>query len=374
MHTQSDVAIIGGGLAGLVSAYELARKGYRVVLFERKNYPRHKVCGEYISNEVKPYLERIGLYPHALKPVAINRFQLSAVNGQVAQTRLPLGGFGISRFALDNFLYKKVLEAGVQVHVKTKITDLSFTNDVFTLTTATKKTHRAKVVLGAHGKRSNVDYALQRKFTQRKTSYVGIKQHYHAGFPADLVALHNFEGGYCGLSQVEEEKVNLCYLTTTRVFQKYASIEAFQQEHLCKNPFLKSFLKKARPAFPKPLVISQINFSAKPQIENHALMLGDAAGLIHPLCGNGMAMAIHGAKIASALSHSFLQKALSRPQMEKEYQKQWQAAFASRLQFGRFAQNLLGRNSLSKVGVALAKLSPPLLRNTVALSHGQPIN
>ena len=75
-----DVIVIGGGLAGLVSSYALAQSGFSVALFEKNSYPKHKVCGEYISNEVKPYLQSLGLFPNALQPAQIDQFLISAVN------------------------------------------------------------------------------------------------------------------------------------------------------------------------------------------------------------------------------------------------------------------------------------------------------
>ena len=52
-----DVAIIGGGLAGLSLAIQCASQNVSVVLFEKETYPYHKVCGEYISLESQPFLE-----------------------------------------------------------------------------------------------------------------------------------------------------------------------------------------------------------------------------------------------------------------------------------------------------------------------------
>lgn len=370
----ADSIVIGGGLAGLISAIELARAGYAVTLLEKKDYPRHKVCGEYISNEVKPYLQRLDLFPQQLNPKAIKHFQLTAVNGLMAECDLELGGFGISRYALDNFLFEKARAAGVHIKTNTTVTNITFTNKYFRVETQQEQDFTARLVIAAHGKRSLVDKALKRKFIKQKTSYVGIKHHFKADFPDDVVALHNFEGGYCGLSRVENDHVNLCYLTSTRVFKRYQSIAQMEEEHLSKNPFLRDFLQAAEPVFKQPLVISQINFSPKPLIENHVLMCGDAAGLIHPLCGNGMAMAIQGAKICTELVKDFLAGTLKRPEMEKRYTMQWQQAFAQRLYFGRQAQNLFGRNALSSFSVRAAKTFPDMLRRVVSLSHGSVVN
>ena len=99
-----DVAILGGGLAGLTNAYLLAKAGYKVILFEKGSYPQHKVCGEYISNEVLPFLKKNDLYPKDLRPSQINKFQLTTQIGKSIDIPLETGAFGISRLVFDDYL------------------------------------------------------------------------------------------------------------------------------------------------------------------------------------------------------------------------------------------------------------------------------
>ena len=106
----SEIIIIGGGLGGLIAAHQLAKNGREVLLIEKKSYPFHRVCGEYISNEVRDFLVGENLFPEEIGPSDINKFQLSSIKGNVANMPLDLGGFGISRYALDYFLYKKAEE------------------------------------------------------------------------------------------------------------------------------------------------------------------------------------------------------------------------------------------------------------------------
>ena len=91
-----QVVIVGGGLAGLVSAIQLSKAGIETILLEKHAYPKHKVCGEYISNEVLPYLNHLGFDPFEYGAKKITRLSFSTYNGKSFDTTLPLGGFSIS--------------------------------------------------------------------------------------------------------------------------------------------------------------------------------------------------------------------------------------------------------------------------------------
>src|SRR5215217_8101748 len=101
VQQQYDVAIIGGGLAGLSCAIQLSALGYSVIVFEKEKYPFHKVCGEYISLESWDFLIRVGVPLQEMNLPVINSLLLSSPNGKSFRTKLPLGGFGISRYKLD---------------------------------------------------------------------------------------------------------------------------------------------------------------------------------------------------------------------------------------------------------------------------------
>ena len=94
---ESEIIIIGGGLAGLTAAIHLSKNGFDVTVIEKNNYPRHKVCGEYISNEVLPYFTGLGIDIQSLQPTIIDTLEFSDCNGRRITAKLPLGGFGVSR-------------------------------------------------------------------------------------------------------------------------------------------------------------------------------------------------------------------------------------------------------------------------------------
>ncbi len=367
----SDVLILGGGLAGLTAALHLLKQGYTVTVFEKNEFPKHKVCGEYISNEVIPYLKTLDLYIDLLHPTHINQLSFSLVSGKTITTTLPLGGFGVSRYTLDYYLYNEVIKRGGKVQHE-KVIDVFYDDDLFTITTQ-KSVYIGKTALGAYGKRSNLDVKLNREFIEEPSHWLGVKAHYQLDFPDDLVGLHHFKGGYCGVSKVENNLVNICYLGNYETFKEHKDLQEYQTKVVSQNPNLKAVFDKALMQFDKPFVISQISFDSKTTIENNMLMIGDTAGLIHPLCGNGMAIAIHSAKLASEALISFLEHQVSREQMEKNYTKNWNYNFKSRLRTGRVLGYFLQNKKLASVILQLLFVFPSMLPVLIRKTHGKPI-
>ena len=370
-----DIAITGGGLAGLALSIQSAKAGYKTVLFEKETYPYHKVCGEYISLESWNFMERLGLPLSTMQLPIIKRLNISAPNGKIFETNLPLGGFGISRFTLDYELSKIAKAAGVTVFENTKVNDVQFTEEAFYIQSAIENL-QSKIAAGSFGKRSNLDVKWNRSFVQQKpnklNNYIGVKYHIKINYPADLIALHNFENGYCGISKIEEDKYCLCYLTTAENLKKSNnSIQQMEEEVLYKNPYLKNIFTNADFLYQVPVTISQISFNKKKQIENHVLMIGDAGGMITPLCGNGMSMAMHASKLAFECMNQYLQKKITRSEMEQQYQQRWKHQFQARLHTGRLIQSFFGKPWLTNFFVQSFKTFPFLASPLIKQTHGK---
>lgn len=371
-----DAAIIGGGLAGLCLAVQLGRQGKKVILFEKKTYPFHRVCGEYISMESWPFLQSLGVPLQDMQLPQIRKLRVSAPNGNLLEAALPPGGFGISRYKLDAMLRDIAVQAGADIREHTNITDVQFSNDIFLCHTASQR-FESLTCCGSWGKRSNMDIRWKRPFTQhdgrRLNQYAGIKYHIETDAPADSIALHNFDNGYCGISQVEDGKYCFCYLTHIKNLKACdQSIEKMEALILAQNPHLEQVLRKSKKLFATPVSISQISFMPKQQVENHVLLTGDAAGMISPLCGNGMSMAMHASKLAAYEILRFLNKEQTREAMEKAYAKNWKAEFGRRLWFGRMIQYFFGKTSASNFFIGLMKRQPALTRWLIAQTHGRP--
>jgi flavin-dependent dehydrogenase len=282
-----------------------------------------------------------------------------------------LGGFGLSRYVFDYSLAQKAREQGVTI-IEETATDIQFENDLFRVKTRSGQSISAQIVVAAYGKRAGLDFALNRDFISREAPFLAVKTHLKGDFPENLVALHTFKGGYCGLSKVEDGSINACYITDFESFKKYRDIAEFQENVLYKNPNLKAVFENSEPLFPKPLTISQIFFEDKNPVENHILMCGDTAGLIHPLCGNGMSMAIRSAQILSTHIISFFNAGFpSREAMEKSYEKAWNAEFKFRLKAGRVIAAVFKKYGLSGFLFSILRTLPKTLTKIITLTHGK---
>lgn len=148
---RKETIIIGGGLSGLATAIDLALRGIEVQLFESKPYPHHKVCGEYVSNEILPYLKILGVDVFAHGAVPISTMEISGVGGKKVKTALPLGGFGLSRYTFDDILYQRARVLGVEVTFS-KIVEIHFDGRIFHLSDALGTTHYTEILIGPLGK------------------------------------------------------------------------------------------------------------------------------------------------------------------------------------------------------------------------------
>lgn len=367
-HKLCDCIIIGGGLAGLCLSIQLVQKGHSVVLIEKNKYPFHKVCGEYISMESYDFVQSLGVDLDKMNLPKINQLNVTAHKGYKISSPLAMGGFGVSRYSLDHELAQIAKKVGVFVIEGCNAINVKLQNGVYTVETI-KGSFNSKLVCGTYGK---IEPAfIKRAITKKKGDYIAVKYHIKIQFPNNLIELHNFKDGYCGISKVDNEAVCLCYLTTTKNLNANNNdIKELEKNILMKNPHLKKYFTEAEFLFEKPLAISQIGFSKKQTYKNDVLLIGDSAGAIAPLCGNGMSIAMRSSKIISVYIDMYLQNKLTKHELIEQYNKEWNGNFSLRIKSGYYLQMLFGKHLTTVLSLKILGAFPFLFRKLIALTHG----
>ncbi len=368
--TKYDCAIVGGGVAGLCLAIQLAELEHTVILFEKNTYPFHKVCGEYISNESRNFLERLGISLSTMNLPSIDKLGISSPKGYMLEAPLLSGGFGISRYKLDAMLSDLAKEKGVVIMENCKVHSVDGKEGLYTVTTASGL-FEAKVVCGSYGKRTPV--FIDKVPNTSIPNYIGVKYHIKTSLSSDRIELHNFKDGYCGISKIEDDRYCLCYLTTAdNLKENDNDIRKMESAILMLNPHLKRYFQDSEFLFDKPLVISQVTFNKKHTDSNGLFLLGDAAGAIAPLCGNGMSIGMRSSVIATNIISSYIDLKISKKDALLIYKKEWNKNFAIRIKAGFYLQQILGKNNLTDISLKVLSHSPKLVQKIIKLTHGQP--
>ena len=354
-----DVIIIGGGLAGLALSIDLKLKGHSILLIEKSDYPRNKVCGEYISMESYMYLHSLCPSLNKYELPKITQFKITSLGKNTFNTPLDLGGFGVSRFLLEDLLYQQAISIGVQVVINTKVeaSSIGKIDGLYQVQTKSE-IYLAKIVCNTSGRKSNIEAKSENRI-KSKNNYIGVKYHIKLDRNTELIEIHNFKGGYCGISSIENDMNCLCYIVNSEELKKVGnSIQRLEKEILSKNSQLKNIFSDAVFLFKEPYTISGINFNIKERIKDGTFLLGDAAGSIAPITGNGMSIALRSAFTLSNLMDAYFKNEIDLSRLNIEYDSFWTKNFSSRIKYSRHLQKLSESPFLTQLTIGLFNTLP----------------
>ena len=288
-----DLVVVGGGPGGTAAAITAAGCGARVLLLERGRFPRHKVCGEFISAEGVALLEQLGLMSVVRAAPKISAARLFAGTA-VAEAPVSPPAASISRYELDDALWRLAIESGADCRQSIEVRAVHGTGP-FTLETAAG-TMTTRAVVNASGRWSN----LRRRHSRppQRASWVGWKAHFcEADHPAPSVDLYFFAGGYCGVQPLGNGGVNVCAMARATVARSLAEV-------LSLHPTLSHRSRNWEPVF-DPITTAPLLFGHPQPVENGVLLVGDAAGFIDPFLGDGITLALRGGIIAALALKEF---------------------------------------------------------------------
>jgi flavin-dependent dehydrogenase len=302
-EVNTEVVIVGGGLAGSAAAIGLARAGRYVVLIERDAQAQHKVCGEFLSQEALKYLGSLGLGVAGVGAVAIRSVRL-ACQGGVSEAELPFRAMSVTRRRLDEELLRLADDAGATVLRGRRVQELAREGAGWRATVEGAEPVLADAAFLATGKH---DVRGRARPKGKQPDLVALKMYWRL-LPEQAAALEShvelmlYRGGYAGLQPVEDGAANLCCLVERAELQRLGGrwenlLAAMQQE--C--GLLRERLQGAQALLERPLAISGIPYGYVRAVSDGVWALGDQAAVIPSFTGDGMSIALHSGCLAAAM-------------------------------------------------------------------------
>ncbi|MCI0348653.1 MAG: NAD(P)/FAD-dependent oxidoreductase [Acidobacteriales bacterium] len=281
-----DVIVVGGGPAGCAAAITAKRgsESANVLLLEKGSYPRHKVCGEFVSPEAIGLLRLlIGSDSSAVfSAPTISRARLMVGNSTL-QVALKPPAISLPRYALDAALWSAAQVSGVNCANST-VTQVTHAGDEFQVGVGDEK-FRARAVINATGRWSNLSGS-----PPASEKWIGVKAHFAERLASSTVDLYFFRGGYCGVQPVGADSVNACAMVRADVAKDLDGVLSLHPELYSRS---RSWTPLTETFATAPLV-----FRPPRTTQDGMLLVGDAAGFIDPFLGDGISLALRSGSMA----------------------------------------------------------------------------
>ncbi len=299
-----DLIVVGAGPAGSACAIAAARAGARVLLLEKDTFPRHKVCGEFVSPESLRLLESLlGQKKFEARPEITSA--RAFLDHRVVSLPVSPAARSIPRSELDTALLQSARRSGV--HAEESVTVLEVGQQgVFEARTA-EKTFTARAVVNATGRWSQ----LTQYQTAGKARWIGLKAYVSEAVPPRSVDLYFFPGGYCGVQPVAKDIVNACAMVRGDVAHSL-------EEVFASHPALWRRSRNWELLFPA-ITTSPLYFRRPETQDQGVILAGDAAGFIDPFAGDGISLALHSGTLAAESLTSFLRAKCSLAESQQQY-------------------------------------------------------
>ncbi len=372
-----DIIVIGGGPAGSSAAMFLSKKGYSVALIEKKVFPREVLCGEFISKEVNQFLEENSLFNDFLKlnPNPITSFRYSGSTDKEISSEFNFHAYALKRSKLDLFLLTKAGDKGAIIFQPAEVNEISRINEGYSVQLKIENQNVnlfSKIVVAAYGKQNIFDKKLNRKCSMISSQLNGIKMHldrdYFNNFSQHEIQIFTGSGIYCGLNAVDENTVTLCYLYDR---EKIRTTNTKMLQHLAdENPKFKSLLKYDFSELFESVPVygtGDIYFGTRELTDSGIFFLGDAAGVIAPLAGDGIGMAVQSAQLLAGILSKYNLDILKSTE---DYNREWRNKFSGRLKTARSIQSLIMNKTIEKIGLNFVSLFPFLLPKLITHTRG----
>ena len=368
-----DAIVIGAGPGGCATAWHLRRLGWQVLLLERKFYPTDKLCGEFLSYDGVASIDRMGLLRH-LKQAGgecVPEVLVSGMGGVCWRADLPAPGLGVSRRVLDEIMARDCEVHGVEfvqgVQVRQVEGNLS---EGFVVKARNGDQYSARLVIAACGRQGGL---LREPLAKEPTSNcMALKVQAPCPANSHCIELHGFPGGYAGLCAIEGGRATLGLLLQADQYRASGgNLELFARSVMRENSLLADRLDRLDPPWAEAMAVAALRFGAGQTSRSDVLFVGDMAGSINPLCGDGMSMAMRGGELLAPLADRFLLGEVQGDGLVGEWARIWRREFNTRIRLGKGLEYALLRPRLTRLALKSFTAWPWLGRAALHWSRGR---
>ncbi|HVV01691.1 MAG TPA: hypothetical protein VHH88_10045 [Verrucomicrobiae bacterium] len=320
MNHKRPIKIIGGGLAGLALGIALRQREVPVEIWEAGGYPRHRVCGEFISGAGQAVLERLGLREKIVSTGSTWAETALFASGSQASLvhRLPQPALCVSRFVLDHALAREFESMGGKLRANERCPQEGLEEGW----------------VRASGRRPQP--------VENGWRWFGLKIHAsRVPLAADL-EMHLLRNAYVGICKLPGGQVNICGLFR-RPPNEHPAGKAAKWEAL-RGPagsLLRSRIEAAQPEESSFCSVAGLSLRAHRASDWPECSIGDALTMTPPVSGNGMSMALEAAEIAAESLAMYSQACLSWAEAKHLVADRCDERFTNRLRWARVLQLLL---------------------------------
>ncbi|WP_433942843.1 NAD(P)/FAD-dependent oxidoreductase [Paenibacillus sp. SN-8-1] len=365
MLNQLDAIVIGAGIAGSSCALELARQGHKTVLLDRQTFPRHKTCGEFMSPETREMLDYLGVKPHSqgIMPTAMDKARIILPYGGEIEVPLPGHAAGISRYTLDQLLHESASKAGAEIVTDTVVTDIhKLDNDLYEVVTrqgGKPIRYQAKAVIGAYGTKRPRGMSSSNS-REDEPVYVGVKSHYSGINVSSQVELYFCNGGYVGISTIENGLANAAAFLSLNAVQRLGkSVPEILEGASRTNTKLAERLAQGTVISGTEVSVAPVRLSDRPEPWSEFPHIGDAMLVIPPLCGDGMSVALRSSLLCARSTDEYLKGRISCSEWKSQYTEEARREFTQLLRRARTIQKLAFAK-VNRLYPGLVRLMPGL--------------
>lgn len=339
-----DCIIIGGGVAGLSAAIRLTELGKAPLVLEAGQYPGQRICGEFFSPECLPILQKWNVTPAA----SIEKCSFISHDKCIHFT-LPATARGTSRYDFDMQLVQLARKNGAEVLTEAVVDTLlqpKSGKDPYQVVLADGRSFQSKSLMIGTGRLPQLKHS-----TTSQLTYAGFKAHFSDIDMHETLEMHCFDGGYVGISPVADGIVNIACLVR---LDRMQGQDNFMQT-LATQQNMQRFsqhLEKGRMLFPAWMMgkVPEFGMRQNPAWPN-VFWIGDAAGSIPPVCGDGLGIAITTGVMAAEY---FSDKGA------EAFKKDWLQSYRRRFFWGRLLHEVVQRPYLSSFAAGCCRLFPSL--------------